>query len=149
MHLGVAVEFSPPLEPVVLQADAAALLQLLVNLLINGVEAAARTRVTDTPPPTATTGAVVSVRLRHADEQYELAVIDQGSGPSPLIQPRLFEPFATDKPGGTGLGLAVVRQIAEDHGGNVRWERRDAETWFLVQLPVRTLTRSVSEGVQF
>jgi nitrogen-specific signal transduction histidine kinase len=78
------------------------------------------------------------VVLTADEESCQLAVIDPGAGPSPQLQPRLFEPFATDKPGGTGLGLAVVRQIAEDHGGTVCWERRGDETWFLVELPVRS-----------
>jgi nitrogen-specific signal transduction histidine kinase len=48
----------------------------------------------------------------------------------------LFEPFETDKPGGTGLGLVVARQIAADHGGSIRWERRGERTWFVVELPL-------------
>jgi nitrogen-specific signal transduction histidine kinase len=108
---------------------------LIVNLLINGVEAAAKTRV-GSAAAAAQQGAMVTVRLQAGGQCCELAVVDQGSGPSPQLQPRLFEPFATDKPGGTGLGLAVARQIAEDHGGLVRWERRGGETWFIVELPI-------------
>ena len=134
-HLGVELQFAPPAAPVIFPADSASLVQLVVNLLVNGVEAAAQTRVATAAVGTAAAGTTVSVRLRQASRGCELAVVDPGSGPSPLIQPRLFEPFATDKPGGTGLGLAVVRQIAEDHGGSVRWERRGGETWFLVELP--------------
>jgi nitrogen-specific signal transduction histidine kinase len=49
---------------------------------------------------------------------------------------RLFEPFVTGKPDGTGLGLFVARQIAEDHGGAIRWDRRDGMTEFIVELPL-------------
>jgi signal transduction histidine kinase len=136
-HLGVELQFSPP-GPARLAADAASLVQLVVNLLVNGVEAAAQTRVTAAATASARAGTAVRVVLTADEESCQLAVIDPGAGPSPQLQPRLFEPFATDKPGGTGLGLAVVRQIAQDHGGTVCWERRGDETWFLVELPVRS-----------
>jgi signal transduction histidine kinase len=77
----------------------------------------------------------IVVRLSHEDGIVRLVVGDSGPGPSAAIQPRLFEPFETDKPGGTGLGLIVARQIADDHGGTIRWERRDELTWFIVTLP--------------
>ena len=42
----------------------------------------------------------------------------------------------TGKPEGTGLGLFVARQIAEDHGGTIRWQRCEGMTEFRVELPV-------------
>ena len=48
---------------------------------------------------------------------------------------RLFEPFATSKPEGIGLGLAVARQIAESHGGRIVFQHADGETCFEVILP--------------
>lgn len=145
MHLGVGLEFTPPPEPVIVMADSAALVQLLVNLLVNGVEAAAQTRVNSGSAAAARSSAAVRVVLQQSGDHCELAVVDPGAGPSPLIQPRLFEPFATDKPGGTGLGLAVVRQIAEDHGGRVRWQRLGDETCFVVELLSLVPTRCASE----
>jgi nitrogen-specific signal transduction histidine kinase len=55
---------------------------------------------------------------------------DQGPGPSEEISGRLFEPFVTDKPDGTGLGLAVARDIVEAHHGGIRWYREAGKTWF-------------------
>ena len=44
-------------------------------------------------------------------------------------------PLVTEKPDGTGLGLSVAREIAQQHGGRIRWERRDGLTCFVVELP--------------
>lgn len=53
------------------------------------------------------------------DGQLKIVVRDNGPGISSAIMERLFEPFATDKKEGTGLGLAVVRRIVDQHGGSV------------------------------
>jgi signal transduction histidine kinase len=128
---------------VIVNADAEALVQMLVNLLMNAVQATAGARIAvgtagDEPD------ASVILRLAVTDpDRCQIAVGDPGPGPAGAIQNRLFEPFATDKPGGTGLGLVVSRQIAADHGGQVRWERNDDRTWFIVELPLDTLAPSL------
>jgi signal transduction histidine kinase len=134
-HAGASIQLVSPPEPIRVLADAESLVQLLVNLLVNAVQAAAGARVLAGGHAEQSESHVV-VRLTHVrGDRCEIAVGDPGPGPTAAIQGRLFEPFATDKPGGTGLGLVVSRQIAEDHGGQIRWERRDERTWFIVELP--------------
>jgi len=65
-----------------------------------------------------------------------LSVTDTGSGLSTEIRGRLFEPFVTGKREGVGLGLAVARQVAEAHGGAIRWSREAACTCFRIEIPV-------------
>ena len=61
-----------------------------------------------------------------------LRVLDTGPGPAPEIAPRLFEPFATSKPDGTGLGLSVAQEIAKAHGATLNWRREGERTCFEV-----------------
>ncbi|WP_245443005.1 sensor histidine kinase [Methylobacterium terrae] len=64
-----------------------------------------------------------TVRLSGAreDERMRVRVTDQGPGVPEALRGRLFEPFVTGRPDGTGLGLALVREIARAHGGQVRF----------------------------
>lgn len=72
----------------------------------------------------------VSVSLARGDGDLTIAVADTGTGFSPAFVPRAFEPFSRDDParartdGGAGLGLAIVRAIAEAHGGSVELRNR-------------------------
>lgn len=83
----------------------------LINLLRNAVEASSGGEVTLTVA--STNGATGQVRI---------AVVDHGHGVPLEIRPHLFEPYYTTKDGGTGLGLALVRQTVEAHGGSVTYE---------------------------
>ena len=134
-HVGVEIARSAECEKMTVMGDQESLVQMLVNLLVNGVEAAAKERVSAADGPAVATLTQVRVAASRTADGWELAVVDPGPGPAAAIAPRLFQPFATDKPGGTGLGLAVSKQVAEDHGGRVRWERRGEQTWFIVDLP--------------
>jgi nitrogen fixation/metabolism regulation signal transduction histidine kinase len=64
----------------------------------------------------------VTLRLARRDPRIEVAVEDTGPGISPEARARAFEPFFSTKTGGSGLGLALVKKIAEDHGGGVALE---------------------------
>ena len=108
--------------------DRVHLQQVLLNLIINGMDAMAgqpqeRRRI--------------SVQTRSgADAHVGLAVIDSGSGVEPDKLPRLFEPFYTTKPTGMGMGLSIARTIIEAHGGRI-WAENCAEggAVFRIELP--------------
>ena len=109
---GVVVEVSG--ERLRLSADGALLHRALGNLVRNAVEAAGE-------------GGRVLVRgERAADGSLHLAVEDSGAGLSPEALPKLFVPFASTKPGGTGLGLSLVAKIATLHGASVSAGRSEA-----------------------
>jgi nitrogen fixation/metabolism regulation signal transduction histidine kinase len=94
----------------IVHADSDQIEQLLINLVRNAVEAAAHT------------GGGVRVGWQRRAGAFELWVEDDGPG---LANPgNLFVPFYTTKPGGSGIGLVLSRQIAEAHGGTVTLENR-------------------------
>lgn len=95
---------------VTVSADADQLEQLLINLVSNAVDAAMETR------------GGVRVRWALHDNQVEITIEDDGPGLPETTN--LFVPFYTTKPGGSGIGLVLSRQIAEGHGGTVVLENR-------------------------
>jgi two-component system, NtrC family, nitrogen regulation sensor histidine kinase NtrY len=95
---------------VTIEADAAQLEQLLINILHNAAEASLETKGT------------VTIGWRDLEECVEVFVRDTGPG---IMNPtNLFVPFFTTKPGGSGIGLALSRQIAEAHGGSLTLANR-------------------------
>jgi two-component system, NtrC family, nitrogen regulation sensor histidine kinase NtrY len=94
----------------VLKADAAQLEQLLINLIRNAVDAALATQ------------GGVRVGWEATDALVRVRVDDDGPGVSNPAN--LFVPFFTTKPGGSGIGLVLCRQIAEAHGGTVTLDNR-------------------------
>ena len=75
--------------------------------------------------------------LRAASGALVLRVTDNGPGVPVELRDHLFEPFATGRAEGTGLGLALVREIALAHGGDVRFSPQDTGACFELELPWR------------
>ena len=111
----LAVETATALPPV--QGDRVQLQQVLLNLLLNAMEA-----VHENPPTTR----LVTVRARAAGATVEVMVSDTGHGIAEDQLARIFEPFFTSKPNGLGMGLAISRNIIEAHGGRLWAENKPA-----------------------
>lgn len=127
-HAGVRLEFQRSGGPFAIEGQRDSLRQMLVNLMMNGIEAAANLG--------ASAQGDVQIELASSEAaQVRLTISDSGPGPSSDVQADLFEPFVTEKPDGTGLGLAVARQVVQQHGGQISWQRRDNRTWFELVFP--------------
>lgn len=128
-HLGVQLETDLSDEPLRLQGDPQTLRQVMTNLVNNALEAAAS-------QPSPGEAPRVVVRLQKTPQGARLEVGDTGPGVPDEIAGQLYEPFATGKPEGLGLGLFVAKSAAEAHAGKIEHQRRDGWTWFLVTLPL-------------
>lgn len=123
-----------------LSGDPQLLDRALRNLLLNAVEAQR-----DRGP-----GGSVELALRRVDGGgLEISVADRGPGVPAEIQERLFQPFATGRPGGVGLGLALAHRVVSLHGGNLRLEPREGGgTVARLTLPAERVVASTVETTE-
>lgn len=142
--LGVTLHGEQIPEEILLEADAAQLRQLFLNLLLNALDATRRGGHVwleiHVEPPLSTAspprGSVVMI-----------SVADDGQGFPENLKENIFDPFVSSKPTGIGLGLTICRHIVEAHGGQIAAEDRPGGgAVFRIQLP---LTRNLenSRGV--
>jgi C4-dicarboxylate-specific signal transduction histidine kinase len=123
---GVEIRVEAQSETAIL-ADRVQVEQILVNLVRNGIEAAAERTSGEKQ---------VKVRISQSNGEICVVVEDNGPGVADEIAGRLFEPFTTSKPRGMGLGLLLSRQIVEAHGGRLWCERTSAKgAHFAFRLP--------------
>lgn len=114
---------------VIALAEEGRLVQVLINLLINAVQALSEDRVAENR---------VEISARAADGSVEIVVADNGPGIPPELKQRIFEPFFTTKPfgEGTGLGLSVCHGVVTGFGGTIRVESEPGHgARFVVKLP--------------
>jgi signal transduction histidine kinase len=105
--------------------SAGALRQVFLNLATNALQAMPQ-------------GGKLNCRTRFDSQKrlIETRFSDTGPGISPDVQKHLFEPFFTTRPDGTGLGLALCREIVLQHEGRIEFETGGSGTTFWVALPV-------------
>jgi signal transduction histidine kinase len=114
-------------DTVEIDADAAQLFRILLNILRNAGEALAEK------------GGTLSISAVRDEARTQINIQDDGPGIPEKVRERLFQPFAaTTRAGGSGLGLAIARDLARAHGGDVELIKSDARgTHFRVTIPDR------------
>ena len=125
--LAVDHALSLSLSPAWVQGSRDELHRLLANLIENGIR--------HTPP-----GTEVRATVRQRDGEVRIVVEDDGPGIAPEAREQIFERFVRgrrERAGSSGLGLAIVRAVAESHGGSVALQRSKRSTGarFMVRLP--------------
>lgn len=121
---GVSLDFVRPTETVTAKADDDQIQQLLLNLVLNALDAMPH-------------GGLVELELKAPRDGYvEFYVRDNGPGIASEILSKVFETFVSAKETGVGLGLPLSRRIAEEHGGTLTaYNLPDAGACFLLRLP--------------
>ncbi len=141
LHRGVQLDVFPPSADGDTHADIIAKARVpagqlvvgaLMNLLVNAMEAAG------SHGASVKNGMVqFQTCLQTRERVCSWYIRDNGPGPSEKIAASMFDPFATTKPEGVGLGLAMCQRVAEQMQGSITWQRRDDWTEFHMQLPIR------------
>ena len=126
----VHIELRLPDTPCVVKGDRILLQQVVVNLVSNALDAMAQAPRTRRR---------VVIGSQSGANTVTISIRDYGSGLPPEVEPRLFEPYFTTKPDGTGIGLTIVRRIIDAHEGTVEARNNSdggATFWFnLAYLP--------------
>jgi nitrogen fixation/metabolism regulation signal transduction histidine kinase len=128
LHGRVAVEPGPEAQ---IAIDSDQIEQVLINLIRNAVEAAGET----------------GVRVRWRIEAGRLVAEVEDDGPGLARTDNLWVPFFTTKPGGTGIGLVLSREIVENHGGQITLENRLGARGCIARISM-PLGRSAAAGVE-
>ena len=134
----IRVEFSIPTEPCWIMGDPTGILQVLMNLVLNARDALPLGGVLCVDVSQVSGEKTELTHLQPQGEWVRISVSDNGTGIRPDVLPHIFEPFFTTKgPGaGTGLGLAQVYGIVQQHGGHVSAESKWGQgSTFSVYLP--------------
>lgn len=113
------------LEPVFLQIDTDQMTQVFMNILMNAIQILP-------------TGGKVNIRLYKLEDTANIEISDDGPGMTAEIQAQIFEPFFTQRAGGVGLGLAIVRQIVLSHLGEITCSNSQfGGALFTISLPLK------------
>jgi two-component system sensor histidine kinase PilS (NtrC family) len=145
----LAVEVAPGL-PLV-EGDADLLHRAVFNLVLNALQAVGgggrvAVRVESRACDEASVPERGQLARGGASQWVAISVVDDGPGIPPELRPRIFEPFVSGRPGGTGLGLPVVHRAVEAHHGLVLVDALARGTCFTLLLPVDAAGRAAADG---
>ena len=115
-NVAIRLDLAP--EPALVSGDRVQIQQVVLNLLLNAMDAMAEV-------PAERRLALVSTTIATEEGAVHLAVSDTGRGLREGDTDRVFEPFYTTKPTGMGMGLSIARSIVAAHGGRI-WARDNA-----------------------
>jgi signal transduction histidine kinase len=134
---GVALTVSTAAAPAVARFDARHLEQALVGVITNAIQASPRDKAVE-----------VLARACEDGQSWEIRIVDQGPGVQQELIEKIFRPYFTTKRDGTGIGLAVAKQIVEQHGGRIWVESglhgapeasgKGSGAVFVIRLPLAT-----------
>jgi signal transduction histidine kinase len=119
---GVRLSVAPVSQEISAAFDSQQLTQAVVNLLLNALEASTR-------------GGEVKIAVAEGKENVSIEIYDNGPGLGSEQQEHLFEPFYTTKTAGTGLGLAVSRELMRSQGGDLFYRGNTPGASFSVRIP--------------
>lgn len=124
---GISVSLHLAGKPALVACDAEQMTQVLLNLILNALQIVP-------------TGGQVDISSRETAGSLIIEIADNGPGIPPEELGRVFDPFFTKREGGVGLGLAVVQQIIESHGGKIRADKSPlGGAWFIITLPMKEI----------
>ena len=115
------IEFYPPKKAMVM-ADPSLIQQVLMNILINAIQAMEK-------------GGKMEIHLVDRDDHVEVSVTDTGNGIPGNVRGKIFDPFFTTKPKGIGLGLSISYRIIKMHSGAITFVSGQGGTTFQILLP--------------
>lgn len=125
---GISVERNYIADETAIEGDQDLLYRALLNIFVNAIQAMPE-------------GGDLTIDLLYTDEKKEslqIAIKDTGTGITPDIASKVFNPFFTTKHKGSGLGLAIVNNTVKQHGGFIKIESQEGKgTRFVIELPVK------------
>ena len=119
-----SLTFMSEVDSIIVLADKDLMLRVFNNLIKNAIQAIIEKE-----------DAAININVKSIDNKFIIEFTDNGSGIKEEIQPKIFVPYFTTKGTGTGLGLAMVKQIIENHRGTITFTSSEDGTTFFITLP--------------
>jgi len=124
----IRIDVTVPADAPAIHGDPVQLQQVIMNLVLNGIEAVTEARVAD---------GRIELRADCTADAIEVAVADNGIGIPDERADAIFEPLNTSRPSGMGLGLSICKSIVEAHRGRIRLHTsRPGRTEFRFTIPI-------------